>query len=54
MQIENWLKLNAKYVSASVWPNITAKPQPPADAKELDGVEDKVEKYFSPKPGQGD
>ena len=53
MQIENWLKLNAKYVSASVRPNITAKPQPPADAKELDGVEDKVEKYFLAKARSG-
>jgi ferredoxin len=50
--LENWLKLNTEY--ASLWPNITVKREPPADAKEFDGVEGKLEKYFSPKPGQGD
>ncbi|MGA7995424.1 MAG: DUF3470 domain-containing protein, partial [Bradyrhizobium sp.] len=49
---ENWLKLNAEY--ASVWPNITIKREPPADAKAFDGVADKLKQYFSPKPGQGD
>jgi len=37
--LESWLKLNADY--ALVWPNITIKREPPADAKEelhsLDG-----------------
>jgi ferredoxin len=36
------------------WPNITAKGEPPADAKDMDGVEGKFEKYFSAEPGQGD
>ena len=50
--LESWLKLNADY--ALVWPNITIKREPPADAKEFDGVSGKLERYFSPNPGQGD
>jgi ferredoxin len=50
--LEKWLKLNAEY--AAKWPNITVKREPPADAKEFDGVPGKFEKYFSPDPGQGD
>jgi ferredoxin len=50
--LEAWLKLNTEY--ATQWPNITTKKEPPADAKEFDGVEGKLEKYFSPKPGEGD
>jgi ferredoxin len=37
-----------------VWPNITIKREPPADAKEFDGVPGKFEQYFSPNSGQGD
>ena len=51
-RLEAWLKINTDY--ASQWPNITAKREAPADAKEFDGVEGKLEKYFSPNPGQGD
>ncbi|MGB5949979.1 MAG: ferredoxin FdxA [Parvibaculum sp.] len=47
-----WLELNRKY--AQVWPNITRKREPPADAKEMDGVTGKLEKYFSEAPGEGD
>jgi len=50
--LESWLKLNADY--ALVWPNITIKREPPADAKEFDGVPGKFEQYFSSKPGPGD
>jgi ferredoxin len=39
---------------ASKWPNITAKKDAPGDAKEFDGVEGKLEKFFSPNPGEGD
>jgi ferredoxin len=46
-----WLSLNADY--AKVWPNITIKRDPPADAKEWEGKPDKI-KQFSPKPGKGD
>ena len=47
-----WLKLNASF--ASVWPNISIRRSPPADAHEFDGVTGKFERYFSPNPGQGD
>jgi ferredoxin len=50
--LESWLKLNTEY--ASQWPNITSKRDAPADAKDFDGVEGKLEKYFSPNPGEGD
>ena len=33
--------------------NIATKGEPPADAKEMQGVPDKFEKFFSPEPGQG-
>lgn len=48
---ESWLGLNRDY--AQSWPNITRKGEAPADAKEMDGVPGKLEKYFSPKPGSG-
>jgi len=50
--LESWLKLNADY--ASVWPNISVKRAPPADAEQFDGVANKLEQYFSPNLGQGD
>jgi ferredoxin len=50
--LESWLKLNTDY--ASQWPNITSKKDAPADAKEFDGVDGKLEKFFSPNPGTGD
>jgi ferredoxin len=37
-----------------VWPNITAKREPPTDAKEFEGVPDKFEQFFSAEPGEGD
>jgi class 3 adenylate cyclase len=37
---------------AKLWPNITLKKEPPADAKEWEGVPDK-EQYFSPNSGDG-
>jgi ferredoxin len=48
--LEKWLGVNAEY--AKVWPNITLKKQPPADAKEWETVSDKAQ-YFSPNPGDG-
>ena len=50
--LEKWLGLNAEY--AKVWPNITAKREAPADAKDFEGVPGKFDKYFSPEPGEGD
>jgi ferredoxin len=41
--VETWLELNAKY--ASLWPNITKRKEPPADAKEWDGVPNKLEQF---------
>jgi len=48
--LEKWLGLNAEF--AKIWPNITAKKEPPPDHKEWEGKPDK-EKYFSPNPGTG-
>jgi ferredoxin len=50
--LESWLKLNADY--AKTWPNVTIKRDSLPDAKEHDGEEGKLEKYFSAEPGQGD
>ena len=50
--LESWLKLNTEY--ATKWPNITIKRDGPPDGKEFDGVPGKLEKYFSPNPGEGD
>jgi len=49
--LEQWLELNTRF--AREWPNITQKGEPPADADEFKGVEGKLEKYFSEKPGAG-
>ena len=48
----DWLRVNTQY--AMIWPNITGKKEPPADAKEFDGRAGKFAEFFSPKPGQGD
>lgn len=50
--LDNWLKINTDF--AAKWPNITVKKEHLADAKEMDGVEGKYEKYFSAEPGEGD
>ena len=42
--LESWLKLNAEY--ASIWPNIAVKREPPIDAKEFDGVANKLGAVF--------
>jgi len=46
------MELNRKY--AEEWPNITHKTDVPADADEMREVTGKLEKFFSPKPGNGD
>ena len=48
--LEKWLSINTEY--AKLWPNITLKKEPPADAKKWEGVPNK-EQYFSPNPGDG-
>jgi ferredoxin len=47
-----WLKVNTEY--SNIWPNITRKGTPPADADEYREKKDKFEQYFSSKPGAGD
>lgn len=47
--LETWLELNARY--ASVWPNLTVKKDPLPEAAQMDGVEEKFKKFFSPNPG---
>ena len=49
--LERFLSLNAEF--AKIWPNITAKKPSPADAKEWEGVPDKLEKHFSSGAGGG-
>ena len=49
--LEKWLALNAKF--ASVWPNISDKKDPPADAEDFEGMEGKFEKFFSGTAGSG-
>jgi ferredoxin len=46
-----WLKINTDF--AKVWPNITLKGEPPADAEAFERETGKFEKYFSDKPGKG-
>ncbi len=50
--LDSWLALNTEY--AAKWPNITAKKDGPEDGKSFDGMEGKLEKFFSPNPGEGD
>ena len=50
--LDRWLEINSKY--ASMWPNLTERRAPLPEAKEMDGVTEKFEKYFSEAPGDGD
>lgn len=47
-----WVAVNARY--AALWPNITTKGTPPADADDWLGVPAKFEAHFSEAPGTGD
>ena len=49
--LEAWLALNAKF--ASLWPNISDRKEPPADADDFQGVDGKFEKFFSETAGSG-
>ncbi len=49
---ETWLELNTKY--SALWPNITEKKEPPADADDFKGAARKFEEFFSAEPGEGD
>ncbi len=46
-----WLEINREY--SEKWPNITQNIGSMPEAEEMDGVENKFEKYFSDKPGEG-
>ena len=46
---EAWLELNRDY--SAQWPNIAQKGDTPPDADDFQGVANKFETYFSPKPG---
>ncbi len=48
----SWVAFNAKY--ADLWPNITRRKDPPADADAFEKEEDKLTRFFSENPGQGD
>ena len=50
--LEKWIELNAKY--AKIWPNITSKKDPLPEAEKYDGEPNKLEKYFTDEPGEGD
>ena len=47
--IEKWAEVNRKY--SEIWPNISEKKDPPADAEEWQNIKDKFNKHFSEKPG---
>src|SRR6476660_3883636 len=49
---EKWLELNREY--SLKWPNITGRKEMPSDARVYWDETGKFEKYFSPKPGDGD
>ncbi|RCL02388.1 MAG: ferredoxin [Candidatus Tokpelaia sp. JSC161] len=50
--LEKWLTLNAEY--SLKWPNISIKTSPLPQAETMDGINSKLEKYFSKNPGKGD
>ncbi len=50
--LESWIELNKKF--ATVWPNITVRKDPDPEAEKFGKEEDKLNKYFSEKPGTGD
>ena len=46
--LAKWVEINGQY--SELWPNITKKGEPPADADDWRDVPDKFEKHFSPRP----
>ena len=48
---EVWLKLNSRL--SEVWPNITQRRNPPADADAMQDKKDKFETFFTEAPGEG-
>ena len=52
MANSEWLTLNARY--AAQWPSISIARDPPIDAAEFDGIANKLNDFFSDRPGDGD
>ncbi len=50
--MESWVEFNRKY--SEQWPVITQRKDPLPEAKERDGENGKLDKYFSETPGSGD
>jgi ferredoxin len=50
--LESWIELNRDY--SEKWPNITVKKPALAEAEKFKEETGKLEKYFSPNPGDGD
>ena len=48
---QKWVDINREY--SEKWPNISRIGDPPKDAEDWNGKENKFEKYFSSKPGKG-
>ena len=46
---QKWLEINEKY--SKLWPNISKKKDQPKDADDFRKVKNKLDKYFSEKPG---
>ncbi len=51
-EAEKWLELNREY--SETWPNLTHTRPPLPEAEEMKEVKDKLEKYFTANPGEGD
>ena len=49
--MEQWVEFNRKF--SEVWPVIVSQKEPMPNADERDGEPDKMNKYFSEKPGEG-
>ncbi|MEM7617062.1 MAG: ferredoxin FdxA [Pseudomonadota bacterium] len=47
-----WLEVNKTYSES--WPNITSQKEPMAEAEEYQSVDNKYEKFFSEKAGDGE
>ena len=45
-----WVEINREYTKK--WPNITKKKDALPEAKEMDGIKNKFEKFFDPRPAK--
>ena len=45
-----WVEINREYTKK--WPNITKKKDALPEAKEMDGMKNKFEKFFDPRPAK--